>query len=66
MFADVTDNERSESLASYDGMEESKHAEITIFDLTTITNATDQFSDANKLGEGGFGSVYKVTTPKYD
>lgn len=53
------DNERSESLASYDGMEESKHAEITIFDLTTITNATDQFSDANKLGEGGFGSVYK-------
>ncbi|PHT90633.1 G-type lectin S-receptor-like serine/threonine-protein kinase [Capsicum annuum] len=50
---------RSESLASYEGMDESKHAEISIFDLSTITNATDKFSDANKLGEGGFGSVYK-------
>ncbi|XP_026410120.1 cysteine-rich receptor-like protein kinase 10 [Papaver somniferum] len=29
------------------------------FDLVTIRNATDEFSDANKLGEGGFGVVYK-------
>ncbi|PHT29949.1 hypothetical protein CQW23_30448 [Capsicum baccatum] len=53
------ERKRSESLASYEGMDESKHAEISIFDLSTITNATDKFSDANKLGEGGFGSVYK-------
>ena len=30
------------------------------YDLNTIEAATDKFSDENKLGEGGFGVVYKV------
>ena len=34
--------------------------ELPIFDLITISNATDNFAINNKLGEGGFGSVYKV------
>ena len=34
--------------------------ELLIFDLITIYNATDNFAINNKLGEGGFGSVYKV------
>lgn len=34
-------------------------AEVFIFDLKTIALATDHFSESNKLGEGGFGSVYK-------
>ncbi|XP_057538358.1 cysteine-rich receptor-like protein kinase 25 [Amaranthus tricolor] len=29
------------------------------FDLTTIRKATNNFSAVNKLGEGGFGEVYK-------
>ncbi|KAF5189334.1 Cysteine-rich receptor-like protein kinase, partial [Thalictrum thalictroides] len=29
------------------------------FDLNMIRTATNNFSDANKLGEGGFGAVYK-------
>nr|POE83770.1 cysteine-rich receptor-like protein kinase 25 [Quercus suber] len=29
------------------------------FDLSTILSATNNFSDENKLGEGGFGPVYK-------
>ncbi|PIA31136.1 hypothetical protein AQUCO_05200023v1 [Aquilegia coerulea] len=29
------------------------------FNIKTVRDATDNFSDANKLGEGGFGSVYK-------
>ncbi|KAK4605164.1 hypothetical protein RGQ29_013291 [Quercus rubra] len=33
--------------------------ELPILDLTTISNATDNFASSNKLGEGGFGSVYK-------
>ncbi|KAL6283081.1 hypothetical protein ACE6H2_014010 [Prunus campanulata] len=31
------------------------------FDLRTIEAATDNFSDQNRLGEGGFGEVYKGT-----
>jgi hypothetical protein len=32
----------------------------TIFDFSTISNATNHFSDDNKIGQGGFGPVYKV------
>ncbi|XP_010668063.1 cysteine-rich receptor-like protein kinase 10 [Beta vulgaris subsp. vulgaris] len=31
------------------------------YDLATLKSATSNFSDENKLGEGGFGSVYKGT-----
>lgn len=34
--------------------------EIPLFDLSTITKATDNFSVNRKIGEGGFGPVYKV------
>jgi hypothetical protein len=34
--------------------------ELKIFDLAEIANATENFSKNNKLGEGGFGPVYKV------
>ena len=40
-----------------DGSEESFR-----FDLDTIRAATNDFSDENKLGQGGFGAVYKVST----
>ncbi|KAK8989253.1 hypothetical protein V6N11_063688 [Hibiscus sabdariffa] len=33
------------------------------YDFTTIETATDNFSDANKIGEGGFGEVYKGILP---
>ena len=35
--------------------------ELPLFDWKTIADATDNFSEKNKLGEGGFGSVFKVT-----
>ncbi|XP_022718014.1 G-type lectin S-receptor-like serine/threonine-protein kinase SD1-1 isoform X3 [Durio zibethinus] len=34
--------------------------ELHLFDLATIVNATKDFTSYNKLGEGGFGPVYKV------
>ncbi|XP_034678405.1 G-type lectin S-receptor-like serine/threonine-protein kinase At4g27290 isoform X5 [Vitis riparia] len=35
------------------------HLELPLFDLDTLLNATNNFSSYNKLGEGGFGPVYK-------
>ncbi|XP_059065132.1 cysteine-rich receptor-like protein kinase 44 [Cryptomeria japonica] len=34
-----------------------------IFNLETLTAATKDFHEDNKLGEGGFGAVYKGTMP---
>ncbi|GLT83440.1 hypothetical protein SLE2022_017300 [Rubroshorea leprosula] len=38
---------------------EKEEMELQMFDLTTIASATSNFSSNNKLGEGGFGPVYK-------
>ena len=35
--------------------------ELPFYSLATIAIATNKFSSNNKLGEGGFGLVYKVT-----
>nr|XP_016465025.1 PREDICTED: G-type lectin S-receptor-like serine/threonine-protein kinase At4g27290 isoform X1 [Nicotiana tabacum] len=37
----------------------SEDFELPLFDLFTLTKATDNFSFVNKIGEGGFGQVYK-------
>ena len=34
--------------------------ELPFYSLATIAIATNKFSSNNKLGEGGFGLVYKV------
>ncbi|XVF82410.1 hypothetical protein PTKIN_Ptkin16aG0045200 [Pterospermum kingtungense] len=39
--------------------ESRKNADLPFFDLNTIVVATNNFSSDNKLGRGGFGSVYK-------
>lgn len=36
------------------------------FDFDIIKTATDGFSEANKLGEGGFGVVYKVSDQEFE
>lgn len=33
-----------------------------MFELKTIEAATNKFADDQKIGQGGFGSVYKVTS----
>ena len=39
-----------------------RNSNFPLFDLRTIIAATDNFSIANKLGQGGFGPVYKVVS----
>ncbi|KAL6592434.1 hypothetical protein ACP70R_049487 [Stipagrostis hirtigluma subsp. patula] len=36
-----------------------KNSEFSVFDFEQVLEATDNFSDDNKLGQGGFGAVYK-------
>ena len=49
--------EDSPNLQEFDSMQ---NLELPFFDLSSIASATDNFSAANQLGQGGFGSVYKV------
>ena len=39
---------------------ENEDLELPLFEFEKIANATSNFSNDNKLGEGGFGPVYKV------
>ncbi|ANM58041.1 lectin protein kinase family protein [Arabidopsis thaliana] len=39
--------------------ERKSNNELQIFSFESVVSATDDFSDENKLGEGGFGPVYK-------
>lgn len=39
---------------------ENEDLQLPFFDLAVIAKATDGFSINNKLGEGGFGAVYRV------
>ena len=40
--------------------EDKKGIDVSFFHLEDILAATNNFLDANKLGQGGFGPVYKV------
>ncbi|KAL4324259.1 hypothetical protein GQ457_11G013190 [Hibiscus cannabinus] len=45
--------------SSFSVKNQNEEFELPSFDLATIVLATDNFSIKNKLGQGGFGSVYK-------
>ncbi|KAF7045515.1 hypothetical protein CFC21_054620 [Triticum aestivum] len=41
-----------------------RSSEFKLFDFSQVSDATSNFSDENKLGQGGFGPVYKGQLPK--
>ncbi|CAH1448383.1 unnamed protein product [Lactuca virosa] len=56
--------ERAEDFLLNDGSvvpnkREMDELELPLFDFSTLVTATNNFSNANKLGQGGFGCVYK-------
>lgn len=54
-------NERHETDFNENATEENgKGSELSIFSLGVIAAATNNFSESNMLGRGGFGAVYKV------
>lgn len=42
---------------------EESSSEFTLYDFNELAVATDDFSEDNRLGRGGFGPVYKGTLP---
>ncbi|CAL8145498.1 unnamed protein product [Prunus armeniaca] len=50
---------RRVKLEQDENLEDVSLVESLQYDFETIRSATDDFSDANKLGRGGFGAVYK-------
>ncbi|XP_062088348.1 cysteine-rich receptor-like protein kinase 44 [Humulus lupulus] len=53
----------TEAQITYDPVNETESAESVQYNFNTIRVATDQFSEENKLGQGGFGAVYKGKLP---
>ncbi|KAF3777361.1 putative cysteine-rich receptor-like protein kinase 23 [Nymphaea thermarum] len=62
----VLENQKQKEATSIDS-ESAKENEATYslpqFSLRTVEGATDKFSRSNKLGEGGYGPVYKGKLP---
>ncbi|XP_057810908.1 G-type lectin S-receptor-like serine/threonine-protein kinase At4g27290 isoform X2 [Salvia miltiorrhiza] len=50
---------RPEDVKDFDDESHSRDLELPLFELSTIYRATDNFSFNSKIGEGGFGPVYK-------
>lgn len=57
-ISEITENSRDTDQGNE---EHEQDLELPLFELATIANATKHFSINNKLGEGGFGPVYRVS-----
>ncbi|CAK9153292.1 unnamed protein product [Ilex paraguariensis] len=57
LSSNASDNESNTTNNPRKGGE--KEVELPLFSFASVSKATDSFSECNKLGEGGFGPVYK-------
>lgn len=58
MGSKATENELNEE--NRVGKDKNKDAWLPLFSFASVSAATEHFSTENKLGQGGFGPVYKV------
>ncbi|MBA0705543.1 hypothetical protein Golax_017731, partial [Gossypium laxum] len=65
LYIRVSDSEADEvednNLNDGEDKDENEDMDVAVFEFGTIAQATDSFSFMNKLGQGGFGPVYKGT-----
>lgn len=47
-----------------DGTSKVEVVDLPVFGLEKLAIATDNFQEINKLEQGGFGTLYKVTAKK--
>ncbi|KAB2044189.1 hypothetical protein ES319_D01G072900v1 [Gossypium barbadense] len=57
----LKDEVEDKNLNGREDKDENEDMELAVFEFGTIAQATDSFSFINKLGQGGFGPVYKGT-----
>jgi hypothetical protein len=60
VFSDLADESQKRFQDENPKADEEDIDQLPLYDLDTIVSATDSFSFQNKIGEGGFGVVYKV------
>lgn len=48
------------SKIEFSGKNKIEELELPLIDFVDVVKATENFSTCNKLGQGGFGIVYKV------
>ncbi|KAL8063533.1 hypothetical protein ABFX02_01G032200 [Erythranthe guttata] len=64
LISDEAKNATTVDIPTIDYLEFSREEQnLTWFSISTIENATGNFDTENKLGEGGFGPVYKGNLP---
>ncbi|KAL5147521.1 G-type lectin S-receptor-like serine/threonine-protein kinase [Glycine soja] len=61
LFSNKSGAARKFYIKHYKNKQRTEDGDLPIFDFSVIANATENFSTKNKLGEGGFGPVYKIT-----
>nr|KJB13505.1 hypothetical protein B456_002G078800 [Gossypium raimondii] len=59
--ASEADEVEDNNLNDGEDKDENEDIDVAVFEFGTIAQATDSFSFMNKLGQGGFGPVYKGT-----
>ncbi|XP_078150013.1 receptor-like serine/threonine-protein kinase SD1-8 isoform X2 [Carex rostrata] len=59
----MRDSKQGKNLKYFEQNESLQGTDLPVFDMDIILQATDNFSNTNKLGEGGFGIVYKGQLP---